>query len=59
MFKKIKEGKMKKVILGLIALAGVSFASEYLNPYWFQDGEKEMVKKDYIESNSVNSPYKK
>ena len=50
---------MKKVILGLIALAGVSFASEYLNPYWFQDGEKEIVKKDYIESNSANSPYKK
>jgi len=36
---------MKKVVLGLVALAAVSFASEYLNPYWFQDGEKEMVKK--------------
>ncbi|WP_187648176.1 hypothetical protein [Nitrosophilus labii] len=41
---------MKKIVLGLVTFAAVSFAGEYLNPYWFQDGEKEMIKKDYIES---------
>ncbi|GEM_PF-4107584 len=50
---------MKKVLLGIFAFAAVSFASEYLNPYWFQEGEKEMIKKDYIEHKDHHSTEKK
>jgi len=46
---------MKKFILSMAVLAGVSFAGEYLNPYWFQDGEKEMIKKEYIDSKSYQT----
>ena len=47
---------MKRGALLLIALAVFGFAKEYINPYWFQDGEKATFKKEYIKIEKFN-PY--
>ncbi|WP_281950620.1 hypothetical protein [Nitrosophilus kaiyonis] len=43
---------MKKLTLALLAFAAISYASEYVNPYWFEDGEKETIKPEYIKADS-------